>query len=293
MSALFKKRAPRERIVRKREATDATDGPAVDVAPSAVVTKKSRTAESDSSATRTDRFGETTIHSEARAQAPVPDLEEEFARELETHATSKVSNDDGNYRGLSGYAKYTEERDDGLSSRARAKGPIKAPANVRTITVFDYQPDVCKDYKETGYCGFGDTCKFLHDRSDYLAGWQLQGSDEAADARAGGYGASIGDSDDEEDVPFACLLCRKPFTDPVVTLCGHYYCSSCAITRFAKTPKCFACGAKTGGIFNAATKIIARIQSRNEARATARSEARKQHGLDEDELLDGVIVESS
>lgn len=39
-------------------------------------------------------------------------------------------------------------------------GPIKAgPDNVRTITVVDYQPDVCKDYKDTGFCGFGDTCK--------------------------------------------------------------------------------------------------------------------------------------
>lgn len=285
MSVQFRKRTPRERDVRKREPQD---GPSVDVAPSAVVTKKARTTETESAPT-TDRFGEQTIHSEKHAAAPARDLdlEEEFAREL---GTEKPSNSDGRYRGLSGYAKFTEERDDGLSSRVRAKGPVKAPTNVRTITVFDYQPDICKDYKETGYCGFGDTCKFLHDRSDYLAGWQLQGSDEAADARAGGYGAGIGDSDDEEDVPFACLICRKPFTDPVVTLCGHYFCSACAITRFARTPKCFACGAKTGGIFNAATKILARMQGRNDARAAARSEARKQHGL-EDELLEGVVVE--
>lgn len=38
-------------------------------------------------------------------------------------------------------------------------GPVKGPANVRTITLTDYQPDICKDYKETGFCGFGDTCK--------------------------------------------------------------------------------------------------------------------------------------
>lgn len=41
-------------------------------------------------------------------------------------------------------------------------GPIKGPsASIRTITLTDFQPDVCKDYKETGFCGFGDTCKFL------------------------------------------------------------------------------------------------------------------------------------
>ena len=24
---------------------------------------------------------------------------------------------------------------------------------------WDYQPDICKDYKETGYCGFGGQCE--------------------------------------------------------------------------------------------------------------------------------------
>lgn len=282
---LFRKRAPRARDVRPREEAPAR---AEEVAESQVVTKKQRIDERPADAP-VDRFGERTIHSETHVAAPPqPPLEEEFAREL--GRSERPSNDDGRYRGLAGYAKYTDERDDGLSSRARAKGPVRAPANVRTITVFDYQPDICKDYKETGYCGFGDTCKFLHDRSDYLAGWQLQAPEEAADARAGGYGAGIGDSDDEEDVPFACLICRRPFTEPVVTLCGHYFCGPCAIGRFARTPKCFACGAKTGGIFNAATKILARMQGRNDARAAARTEARRQHGLDEDEILEGVSV---
>lgn len=75
-------------------------------------------------------------------------------------------------------------------------GPRQGPSNIRVTQRFDYQPDVCKDYKETGYCGFGgvvrwflrhqakighdlncslaDTCKFLHDRSDYKTGWQLE-----------------------------------------------------------------------------------------------------------------------
>ncbi|CEH17456.1 Predicted E3 ubiquitin ligase [Ceraceosorus bombacis] len=89
--------------------------------------------------------------------------------------SAKASNADGMYRGKAAYDTYLETRDNGKSSsfNAAAKGPIKATANVRTVTVTDYQPDICKDYKETGYCGFGDTCKFLHDRSDYLAGWQM------------------------------------------------------------------------------------------------------------------------
>jgi hypothetical protein len=34
-------------------------------------------------------------------------------------------------------------------------GPRTGTSNIRITQRFDYQPDVCKDYKETGYCGFG------------------------------------------------------------------------------------------------------------------------------------------
>lgn len=69
-------------------------------------------------------------------------------------------------------------------------------------------------------------------------------------AREGGGGGGGSDSEDE-DLPFACLICRKPFgKEPVVTLCGHFFDSACAIKRFGKTGKCFACGKGTNGVFN-------------------------------------------
>jgi RING finger protein 113A len=69
-------------------------------------------------------------------------------------------------------------------------------------------------------------------------------------------------SDSDEDIPFACLICRKPYGDPVVTRCGHYFDSACAIKRFARTPKCAACGAPTGGIFNRADKVIEKMRKK-------------------------------
>jgi RING finger protein 113A len=93
-----------------------------------------------------------------------------------------------------------------------------------------------------------------------LAGWQLDKLAENPQKQAGA--SDSDDSSDEEDVPFACLICRKPYTDPVVTRCGHFYCSSCAIKRYAKTPKCLACGAPTGGIFNRADKIIDKVNKK-------------------------------
>ncbi len=84
------------------------------------------------------------------------------------------ANDDKIYRGVNNYQQFYEKRDTAAGNAAsgivRGKGPIRAPSNLRATVRWDYQPDICKDYKETGYCGFGDSCKFMHDRSDYKHG---------------------------------------------------------------------------------------------------------------------------
>ena len=89
-----------------------------------------------------------------------------------------------------------------------------------------------------------------------LAGWQL---DKLA-ANPQKQTEDESDDDSDDGIPFACLIGRHPFTDPIVTRCGHYFCSSCAIKRYAKTPKCAACGAPTNGIFNRADKVIAKMK---------------------------------
>jgi len=100
---------------------------------------------------------------------------------------------------------------------------MRASANIRVTNRFDYQPDICKDYKETGFCGYGDSCIYMHDRGDYKAGWQLDQEWEA-EQRAKKAALIEGldpeaesSSDEDDDVPFACLICREPFTRPVVT----------------------------------------------------------------------------
>ena len=103
-----------------------------------------------------------------------------------------------------------------------------------------------------------------------LQGWQLDKL--AANPRKDAAEEDSDTDSDDEDIPFACLICRKPYTDPVVTRCGHYFCSACAIKRFAKTPKCAACGAPTGGIFNRADKVIAKLKKAKESGADADAE---------------------
>lgn len=75
---------------------------------------------------------------------------------------------DGSYKGLKNQTSFIQKN---LDAPSRSVGPVKAPTNIRTVTVMDYAPDVCKDYKQTGFCGFGDNCKFLHSREDYKQSW--------------------------------------------------------------------------------------------------------------------------
>lgn len=178
-----------------------------------------------------------------------------------------------------GQAGYTQ-----LAKRSKYSGPVRQTAHVRPDVRMDYARDICKDYKETGYCGYGDTCIFLHDRSDYKAGWQIEreweleqkskreqkaktfgsgssGASKSADSPANPNYTDDGllvSSKDSKDLPFACFICRKPFVDPVVTKCGHYFCQSCALTRFATDKTCAVCKEPTGGSFNSALKILKR-----------------------------------
>ena len=185
------------------------------------------------------------------------------------------------YRGMQGYTDYrqnfraeAERAGANISERRQQAGPARPSANYRMTVLVDYQPDVCKDYKETGFCGFGDSCKFLHDRSDYKAGWQLDRDWDAAQKarkeRENGLKIAGGEEEDGAkpgvDLPFACLICKEPWespscADPVVTKCGHYFCETCALRQNSKAGKCFACGKSTRGIFNTAAEIIKRFKS--------------------------------
>jgi RING finger protein 113A len=173
----------------------------------------------------------------------------------------------------------------------RSIGPIKAPSNIRTITVTDFAPDVCKDYKTTGFCGFGDNCKYLHAREDYKAGWQLDREWEnvtkgkkdikgttVASASKRGEQNNEEEEDEEamlEGIPFVCIICRESYKQPIVTRCGHYFCEGCALKRYRKDPSCAACGSGTGGVFNVAKNLRKLLDRKREMRKKRREEARE------------------
>ncbi|RUS72239.1 hypothetical protein EGW08_019993, partial [Elysia chlorotica] len=177
-----------------------------------------------------------------------------LSRSLQIQKDLKEKEDDKIYRGINNYQQFYEKKDTVIANADSSKnrtGPMRASANIRSTVRWDYQPDICKDYKETGFCGFGDSCKFLHDRSDYKHGWQLE-----REMELGTYGQKDEEnyeiSSDEDDMPFKCFICRNSFKDPVVTKCKHYFCEKCALSHYRKSKRCFVCGEPTGGIFNPA-----------------------------------------
>jgi RING finger protein 113A len=179
-------------------------------------------------------------------------------------------------------------------------GPIQASTNVRTTVVTDFSPDVCKDYKTTGWCGFGQNCKFLHDRSDYKQGWQLDREWEHVTKGKKNLGGTVvasanrnkaeNDEDDEEEamlenIPLACVIRKKAYKSPVITRCGHYFCEPCALKRYRKYPTCAACGVSTNGVFNSASRLEPLLERKRE-RAAKKHKAAIEAGKevsDEDE----------
>lgn len=187
---------------------------------------------------------------------------------------SKDSGSEKLYKGIHGYtdfkAGFRREQTVASEKAGGSHGPLRASAHIRVSARFDYQPDICKDYKETGYCGYGDSCKFMHDRGDYKSGWQLEKEwDETEKARKRNLALKGDDDidgepededdDDDDALPFACFICRQPFVDPVVTRCKHYFCEHCALKHHAKNKKCFVCNQATNGIFNTAQEIKKRM----------------------------------
>jgi RING finger protein 113A len=191
---------------------------------------------------------------------------------------------DGTYKGLANATSFIQKNPD---APKRVVGPVKAPTNIRTITVTDFAPDVCKDYKQTGFCGFGDSCKFLHAREDYKQGWQLdkewenvtKGKKVTGGTKVASANRDAVDGDDSDDdaalegIPFACIICREAYKDPIITKCGHYFCESCALKRYRKDPSCAVCGAGTNGVFNVAKGLKKLLDRKREKAAKRRQKA--------------------
>lgn len=153
------------------------------------------------------------------------------------------------YRGKSNYQRFIHQGDtlraNAGSHKSRIAGPVKASANIRTTARFDYAPCLCKDYLETGFCGFGDSCVFVHDRGEYKAGWELDAEWEREQGKWSEEGVDKYLVKDEVEVEKECKICKDAdFRErPVQTECGHKFCEPCILGSFKRSRKCPTCRA--------------------------------------------------
>ena len=108
------------------------------------------------------------------------------------------------------------------------KSPIKKSMS-KNIAI-DYGKESCKDFRETGYCTFGDACIFIHDREDLHRSKKKK---------------KVKDDTLEET---SCGICQaNPPTEAVKTECGHLFCEKCILNEMKRKKECFTCYSTISG----------------------------------------------
>lgn len=156
--------------------------------------------------------------------------------------------------------------------KRKARGPKAIGNNVRMTTTMDFAKDICKDYKQTGQCGYGDNCIYLHDRGEATGLWEVDkewskvlstmSKKRKLDGDGGGgseAAAVAAEEKGEDGLPFACFSCKGGFIQPVKTRCGHYFCMTCLREEMKKSKRCPVCGEDMGSSFAPARELEAKL----------------------------------
>jgi RING finger protein 113A len=96
------------------------------------------------------------------------------ADQIEAKTNKKIYKGKAAYQQSVDLSLLTSAQGAAAEGGSKAATVPKAPTTVRNTCRFDYHKGLCKDWHDAGYCIFGDSCIYMHDRGDYKTGWELE-----------------------------------------------------------------------------------------------------------------------
>ncbi|KAG7836296.1 hypothetical protein KL943_001945 [Ogataea angusta] len=132
---MFKKRDVKQEQKRKREMEEASDD--------GEVVKKGKTEK---------KGVDSTTKADGKKESEPKGIEQQVKKEQDKETQLEDHGD---------------QSKDAIKKKSDRYNIKQLSSSIKTNTVIDYQPDVCKDFLKNGYCGYGDTCKFLHYRDEF------------------------------------------------------------------------------------------------------------------------------
>lgn len=252
--------------------------------------------------------------SSVQASGPTKEIDlkvvHKSGHESATNAYSKLKEELENQEGLE--SKKRDERTDLQKMRDRNEksskfyatvGPVRSFNTIKHTNTIDYNPSRCKDFFEAGYCVFGNSCIFIHDRNDYKFGWEeerdweqkqkrkMERRQRRLEAAEEGREDEVSLSTEDEEVDAneepakyghidpKCTICGGQYVNPTLIDCGHVFCDRCAQQQYMSTGKCSKCGKKNQGIFNSGAKILEKAKAEREERAALKLARKKAVGM--------------
>lgn len=134
-------------------------------------------------------------------------------------------------------------------SANRIKRHFKNPVDV------DYNPSICKDFHDSGYCSWGDTCIYAHDRTDYKRGWEIDKEwDEQQTTIKNKHiqvflSKQLGMNNESTKDDGKCGICQLRAVNGVSTECEHLFCERCIVDHYRSAKRCPVCAKTIRGVF--------------------------------------------
>ena len=216
-------------------------------------------------------------------------------------------------------AQRMKEQNEKSSKYFVSIGPARISNTVKHTNTIDYNPSRCKDFFQAGYCVFGDSCIFIHDRCDYKFGWQIDKEYEAkqkkkqerrqkrleaiiAQQDPHELGLDSTDSENEDTllgpavyahIDPVCPSCKQDYKTPILLVCNHILCESCAGKEYAKTGKCPKCSKRMSGVFNTGAKVLERALQEKKERKEKYQEAKREKKRSQNHELPTYLRENT